>query len=60
VLREFLTSLLRRAELSDDAQVADIEYKLAEVEGTIAMLTEITESTEARADARAPRRGREH
>jgi hypothetical protein len=43
VSREFLGSLLRRAEGGDqDGQVADIEYRLAEVEGVIAVLTDTT------------------
>ena len=43
VSREFLTSLLRRAETGDQhEQVPDIEYRLAEIDGVIAVLTDTT------------------
>jgi hypothetical protein len=42
VSREFLSSLLTRAERADDEQVPDIEHRLAEIEGVIAVLTETT------------------
>jgi hypothetical protein len=42
VSREFLGSLLARAERADDEQVPDIECRLAEIDGVIAVLTETT------------------
>src|ERR1043165_862840 len=42
ISREFLGSLVKRAERADDEQLPAIEQRLAEVEGVIAMLHDTT------------------